>query len=142
LTYTAYDIPSDIALKQLVNGCSSSHKSAWAHEQRRRVESSMQYIHGPQISSPAVLRRNLVHSPSSSLSTSQQATIGLLNSTLALMPPQGHHHWTPFRLSVKQDFEKKTTHLIPAPLSRPQGLNDKDHASPRPAMPRGQRRSD
>jgi len=56
----------------------------------------MQYIDGPQISSPAVLRRNLVHSPLICLSTSQQATIGLLNSTLALMPPQGHHHWTSF----------------------------------------------
>ena len=67
------------------------------------------YVHikGPQISSPAVLRRNLVHSPSISLSTSQQATIGLLNSTLALMPPQGHHHWTSFRPSVKQDFVKE-----------------------------------
>jgi hypothetical protein len=45
--------------------------------------------------------------------------IGLLNSTLALMPPQGHHHWTPFRPSVKQDFEKKTTHLTKAPTLRP-----------------------
>jgi hypothetical protein len=45
---------------------------------------------------------------------------GLLNSTLALMPPQGHHHWTPFCLSVKQDFEKKKPptykyHLHPDP---------------------------
>jgi hypothetical protein len=41
---------------------------------------------GPQISSPAVLRRNLVCVSLIRLSTFQQATSGLLNSTLALMP--------------------------------------------------------
>ena len=79
----------------------------------------MQYIDGPQISSPAVLRRNLVHSPLICLSTSQQATIGLLNSTLALMPHRDIITGPLSRPSVKQDFVKKTTHLTQAPALRP-----------------------
>jgi hypothetical protein len=49
----------------------------------------MNFNHGPQISSPAVLRRNLAARPARpSLSTQPDTKLanGLLNSTLALMP--------------------------------------------------------